>query len=108
MTEVYICGTDESVASLAVEGIPVPESLRPAVDGWIVSRTFWPRRKHSKWLVIVDCCERRVHVHTTEAHLSIAYSGYVSNWRFRCAPDQGCNVNPNYKRTAHLRFYERG
>lgn len=48
------------------------------------------------------------HREQAEAHLSIYFGGYCSDWRFRCAPDQGCNVNPNYKRTAHLRSYERG
>lgn len=101
---VHVCGGEETPESLADVGLPVSEQLRPAVAGWVSAKAWWPRRKHPKnWRVIVDCCNRRVHLHTTEAHLSIAYSGYVSDWRFRCASGQGCTVNPNYKRTAHLR-----
>lgn len=91
-TTIHICGGDETPESLAAAGVPISERLRPAVTGWVSSPQRWPRRTHRRWLVIVDCCNRRVHLHTTEAHLSIAYSGYVSEWRFRCAPSQGCTV----------------
>ena len=100
----WICGGDITTGDL-IEGFS-PEMQR-AAKGWVLSRTFWPRRTHPEWLGIVDCCERRVHLHETEAHLSIAFEGYVADWRFRCAPDRGCSVNANYRRTAHLRYYER-
>lgn len=96
---IHVCGGDENAP-----GRTSREHEWPGQD-WALSRTRWPRQGRGK--VIVDCCERRVMLRTTESHLSVAYGGYVADWRFRCAPGEGCTVNPNYKRTAHLRFYER-
>lgn len=103
---VFVCGFPESVPA-EERARMTPRQLAP-FDGWVNGKAFWPRRGHTKHQVIVDCCERRVHIHETEGHLTRAFSGYVVEWQFRCAADKGCNVNPNYKRTAHLRYYERG
>ena len=101
---VYVCGYEENQSAEIRAGLsPV---MLAALDGWVAAKVLWPHNTRSK--ALVDCCNRIVPLHTTEGHKSIAFSGYVSEWRNHCAPGQGCTVNPNHKRTAHLRYYERG
>jgi len=79
---------------------------------WICGRddetSEWRRTTHLQprgWngRVFVPCCNRLELPKNTEAQWYSAYGGYVSGWRFRCAPNAGCNVRSGYRRTAHLR-----
>ena len=71
---------------------------------WSPSRTLFPHRGRRK--VYVGCCNRLALLRDTETRWLVSFSGYVQDRHFRCLPSAGCNVNPGYKRTAHLRYYE--
>jgi hypothetical protein len=47
----------------------------------------------------VPACEDTGRWHT-------AFEGYVIGWTIRCAKGFGCTVNPAFKRTAHLRWFD--
>jgi hypothetical protein len=64
------------------------------------------KRTRGKGRVYVECCNRLAPMALTESQHYSAYQGYVAGRRYRCLSDAGCNVNPGYKRTAHLRWYE--
>ena len=83
---VHICGGDEEQSD------------------WFLTTKRWPAGWNHK--VYVDCCNRFEFPRNTEGQFYSAFSGYVAGYRFRCAPNKGCNKNPGYLRTAHLRFYE--
>ena len=72
---------------------------------WEPSLKRWPRRGLSK--VYVGCCNRLAPLRDTDTRWLVSFGGYVQDRHFRCRSDAGCNTNPGYKRTAHLRYYER-
>lgn len=79
--------------------IPGPnkwEPWHPTLEG----KSWGPRV-----LVWVDCCNRNEEAHRTEERWSIEpeESWYDPSVERRCLPGLGCNKNPNYRRTAHLR-----
>ena len=74
---------------------------------WRLAANIWPEDV-GKERVYVPCCNRLAPLEDTLAKFVVAFGGYVSDWHFKCAARRGCNKNPNYKRTAHLRRYEWG
>ena len=56
-------------------------------------------------LVWTDCCSRNEEAHRTQIRESIEpeSSWYDPTVKFRCKIGMGCNKNPGYLRTAHLR-----
>ena len=77
-----------------------------AATGWRKPRKLWPRKHLKGKRAYVSCCNRNAPILETEARFETAFGGYVAEWYFRCAPNMGCNLNPGYKRTAHLRYFE--
>ena len=65
----------------------------------------WPNEKPDD-KELVHCCNRLAPLRDLECRFETAFEGYVAGWYFRCKSDAGCNINPGYKRTAHLRYYE--
>lgn len=81
------------------------------ICGMTETKTRWRRTvsRHPKLRgkrVYVQCCNRNAVAEETVCRFETAYGGYVADWYFCCASRQGCNANPGYKRTAHLRYYE--
>lgn len=72
---------------------------------WKSAREIWPHKHLKDERVFVPCCNRNAPILETEASFQTAFSGYVAEWYFRCAPKAGCNINPGYLRTAHLRYF---
>lgn len=83
---VWLCGATEEATS------------------WVPTMTYWKRGWNGR--VYVACCNRNSLPSETETRVESFYSGYCVERYFRCAPDKGCNKNPGYKRTAHLRYFE--
>lgn len=71
---------------------------------WERTTKLRPRGWNGK--IYVPCCNRLEYPRNTVSRWFSAYGGYVAGYETRCAPDAGCNINPGYKRTAHLRYYE--
>lgn len=82
---IHICGGNETETSWG----PTNQMIKK-----------WPGGE--RW-VPVHCCERWEKPRNTECRYVTAFGGYVGEHEFRCAPNRGCNKNPGYKRTAHLR-----
>lgn len=73
---------------------------------WKLSRRKWPKEIGKGHKVYVPCCNRNAPLEDTQTRWEEAYGGYACDHYFRCAPKAGCNANPGYKRTAHLRYFE--
>ena len=86
---IHICGGNET----ETEWMPTNKMIKK-----------WVGRQERR--VPVHCCERWEMPRNTECRYYTAFGGYVAGHEFRCAPNKGCNANPGYKRTAHLRRLE--
>ncbi len=73
---------------------------------WERPRVLWPRKRLKDKKVYVPCCNRNAPIEQTVARFETAFSGYVGDWYFKCAPDAGCSVNKGYLKTRHLRFFD--
>ena len=83
---IYICGATETRTR------------------WRLSRKLWLDEAYDK--VYVPCCNRNAPLHDTVSRFETAFGGYIGERYFKCAARRGCNKNPGYKRTAHLRYFE--
>ena len=88
MAEIAICGATETKTR------------------WRRPRRIWPRKHLKGQKVYVSCCNRNAPILDTVARFETAFDGYVAEWYFKCAPNAGCNSNPGYLRTAHLRYFD--
>lgn len=73
---------------------------------WESPGTIFPRRHLKNKMVYVQCCNRNAPLLDTVGRFETAFGGYVAEWYFKCAADKGCSINPGYKRTAHLRYFD--